>query len=161
MICVTYLEFDTFETGFCQTDDEFGARLQSNILYVYAARNWGHHARAAGATGTETEQLILRLLESESKVSSSSQAMTASKNYSGYSQEVPRQITGIHLAAYFGLGEVMVVTLKGRYDLDSKDSYGWTPLSLAAKRGHEALVKLLLEKGAELESKNNSGWTRS
>jgi ankyrin repeat protein len=34
---------------------------------------------------------------------------------------------------------------------------GQTPLSYAAENGHEAMVKLLLEKGAELESKSNSG----
>jgi ankyrin repeat protein len=29
----------------------------------------------------------------------------------------------------------------------------------AAEEGHEAVVKLLLEKGAELEAKDSSGWT--
>ncbi len=33
------------------------------------------------------------------------------------------------------------------------------PLSWAAKKGHKAVVKLLLEKGAELESKDKRGWT--
>ena len=70
--CVTYLSLDDFETGFCPTDEEFEERLRSNPLYDYAARNWGHHARAAS---TEVEQLILDLLESEAKVSGSSQAM--------------------------------------------------------------------------------------
>ena len=42
------------------------------------------HARAAGK---EAQQLILRLLESELKVSSSSQAMIASKGYPDYSQK--------------------------------------------------------------------------
>ena len=37
--CVTYLSFDTFETGFCRTDEKFEARLQWNPLYDYAARN--------------------------------------------------------------------------------------------------------------------------
>jgi ankyrin repeat protein len=41
-------------------------------------------------------------------------------------------------------------------ELESKDSrYGQTPLVLAAKNGHEAVVKLLVEKGAELESKDD------
>jgi ankyrin repeat protein len=31
---------------------------------------------------------------------------------------------------------------------------GHPPLSWSAKKGHKAIVKLLLEKGAELESKN-------
>jgi hypothetical protein len=46
-ICVTYLSFDVFKTGFCQSDGEFEARLKTNVLYDYAARNWGHHAHLA------------------------------------------------------------------------------------------------------------------
>jgi ankyrin repeat protein len=49
--------------------------------------------------------------------------------------------------------------LKNRHDLDSKDTYGQTPLSRAAENGHEAVVKLLLEKGAELETKDKDGRT--
>ena len=98
-ICITYLLFDTFEAGFCQTDGEFDARLQSNPLYGYAARNWGHHSRAAS---TEI-QLILDLLESQNKISACSQALMASRGYNSYSQHVPRQMMGVQLAAYFGL----------------------------------------------------------
>jgi hypothetical protein len=57
-ICITYLSFSAFESGFCQTDSEFEERLQSNPLYDYAAHNWGYHARAAS---TDMEQLILHL----------------------------------------------------------------------------------------------------
>jgi hypothetical protein len=152
-ICVTYLSFDAFETGFCPTDEEFEARLQLNVLYDYASRNWGHHVRAAS---TEEELLILRFLNSEAKLSASSQAMMASKLFSsdhGFNQRVPRQMTGEHLAAYFGLKEAMTALLKNRHDLDSKDSDGQTPLSWAAGNGHEAIVKLLLEKGANPNSK--------
>jgi ankyrin repeat protein len=40
------------------------------------------------------------------------------------------------------------------------DTYGQTPLSWAAERGHEAVVRLLLEKGAESDWKDNiNGWT--
>jgi hypothetical protein len=150
--CVTYLLFVTFETGFCPTDEEFKARLQSNVLYDYAARNWGHHARVALA---EVDQFILHFLESEAKVSASSQAMMVSRSSSGYSQNVPRHMAGVHLAAYFGLREAIMALLKSGHDLDVKDTYNQTPLSWAARNGHEAVVKLLLEKGAELESKEN------
>ncbi|KAF1950513.1 ankyrin repeat protein, partial [Byssothecium circinans] len=36
-ICVTYILFDAFKTGYCRTDEEFEARLRSHILYGYAA----------------------------------------------------------------------------------------------------------------------------
>jgi ankyrin repeat protein len=39
-------------------------------------------------------------------------------------------------------------------DVKSKDSHGRTPLSWAAECGHEAVVELLLEKGADVESKD-------
>jgi hypothetical protein len=80
--CVIYLSFNAFEADFCLTDKEFKARLQLNPLYNYAARNWGYHAHIAS---TEIGQLILGFLKSKVKVSSSSQAMMASRGSSGYS----------------------------------------------------------------------------
>ncbi|KAH0547754.1 hypothetical protein FGG08_000011 [Glutinoglossum americanum] len=159
-VCVTYLSFDVFETGFCQSDREFEARLQTNVLYDYAARNWGHHACVASIEeGSIEKDLILNFLRSRAKVSAASQAMMTSGSYSDYSQRVLRQITGIHVAAYFGLAGAIMGLLKNGYNPYLRDSYGQTPLSQAAERGHEAVVKLLLERGAELESKSNSGQT--
>ena len=155
-VCVTYLLFDVFKTGFCQSDKEFGARLRTNVLYDYAARNWGHHAY----TVSTKEDLILNLLESRAKVSAASQAMMVSGNCSGYSQRVPTQITGVHVAAYFGLGGTITGLLKNRYNPDLQDSYGRTPLSWAAEGGHEAVVKLLLEAGGvDVDSKDKYGQT--
>ena len=37
--------------------------------------------------------------------------------------------------------------------------HGQTPLSWAARNGHEAAMKLLREKGAELDSKDKNGRT--
>jgi hypothetical protein len=153
--CVTYLSFNSFATGFCPSDEEFEVRLRLNPLYDYAARNWGYHACAAS---TDVQHSILGFLENEAKMASSSQAMMASKHYegdSGYSQRVPRQMTGVHLAACFGLTEMTSTLLKKGYQSGCKDTSGQTPLSWAAENGHEAVVALLLEKGAELESKDN------
>jgi ankyrin repeat protein len=49
--------------------------------------------------------------------------------YDDYSQRVARQITGVHLAACFGLTEITTTLLKIGYQSDSKDTDGRTPLS--------------------------------
>jgi hypothetical protein len=156
-ICVTYLSFDCFQTGFCLTDEDFEARLRLNLLYSYTARNWGYHVRAASI---EEEPLILDLLGNGAKVVAASQAMMASGKYSDYSQRVPRKMTGIHLAAYFGLRETMITLFRNEHDPDAKDARDRTPLSWAAENGHEAVVKLLLDKeGVDPDSKDNGGET--
>jgi ankyrin repeat protein len=43
--------------------------------------------------------------------------------------------------------------------VESKDEDGRTPLSLAAEKGHESVIKQLIERGADLESKDKYGLT--
>jgi ankyrin repeat protein len=159
-VCLTYLSFDTFESGSCPTDEEFENRLRLYPFYDYAARNWGYHA---GAASIEVEQLIRGLLENDAKVAACSQAMMASKLYpgdSGYSQRVPRQIAGVHLAAYFGLKEAMAVLLKNGHDPNTKDGFCWTPLSWAAEKGHDTMVRqLLATDGVDPNCGDNDGLT--
>ncbi|CZR67104.1 uncharacterized protein PAC_17003 [Phialocephala subalpina] len=59
----------------------------------------------------------------------------------------------------YGMGkEEKLIERSEDEEIDSKDNNGWT-LSYAAEMGHEAVVKLLLEKGTELETKDSSGQT--
>jgi hypothetical protein len=51
---------------------------------------------------------------------------------------------------------IVQLLLEKGAELESKDSGGRTPLSWAARKGHEAVVRLLLKK---LESKDKRGWT--
>ncbi|KAI9803499.1 MAG: hypothetical protein M1825_001842 [Sarcosagium campestre] len=157
--CVTYLSFDTFESGLCLTDEEFEARLRKNALYDYAARNWGHHARKASLTS----QVIMEYLESYTKVEASFQAFMATKRYSShanYSQEFPRDITGSHLAAHFGLEKAIKELLIRGHEMNLKDSDLRTPLSWAARSGHDAVIALFSAQNISgIDSKDNSGQT--
>ena len=157
--CITYLSFSAFESGFCRTDDEFEERLHSNQLYGYAAYNWGHHARKAPTLS----QGLIGFLECEAKIEAASQALIAIKKRaegSNNSHHVPKQMTGLHLAAYFGIQEAAHILLQRWQNVDLSDSYGRTPLSYAAENGHDAVVRLLLDKGADIESKDyNRGRT--
>ena len=159
-ICITYLLFDEFESGICQSDNKFEQRLQSNKLYDYAAHNWGHHAREAS---TWCQEIVMEFLQKQPQFEASSQALLAEKLYSSdtsYSQIFPKNMTGLHLAAYFGVEAVVPLLLAtDTVDVDAKDNNGRTPLWWAAWNGHEGTVALLLEKGAELETKDNNGRT--
>ncbi|KAF3155995.1 hypothetical protein TWF569_008034 [Orbilia oligospora] len=64
-------------------------------------------------------------------------------------KDAPRDVTALHLAAYFGLRETITALLKMGNDPDSRDTAGRTPLSVAIGAGQEAVVKLLLENGAK------------
>ncbi|KAI0549032.1 ankyrin repeat-containing domain protein [Xylaria curta] len=159
-VCVTYLSFSIFDVGFCQTDAEFEQSLLSNALYDYAAHNWGDHARVAPV---ELSDLVVDFLQAKPKVARCSQAMMATKDYyrTDYSQNVPRKLTGMHLAAYFGLQDMVVALLAAGNEPDLKDTHGRTPLSYAAERGYEAVVTLLLaNKAVDPNSKDFvRGWT--
>lgn len=108
----------------------------------YAAQNWRHHARANSAL----EQLIVDFLYKKVNAFSFGQPMMAPECHSGYSPNVPRQITRVHDVAYFGPREAMMVSLKNGKYLGSSDSYGRMPRSWAAEYGHDAVAKLLLER---------------
>ncbi|KFZ23699.1 hypothetical protein V502_01827 [Pseudogymnoascus sp. VKM F-4520 (FW-2644)] len=146
-ICVTYLSFDTFESGISPGIVAFEKRQRSNQLYNYASRNWGHHARESFTSIPE----VHNFLKIDAQVQASIQALLVEKEQ--YSQSYPRKMTGLHLAAYFGV-EKTVQHLLGINIPDEKDDDGRTPLSWAAGNGHEDVVKLLLVNNAEVNLKD-------
>ncbi|KFZ00411.1 hypothetical protein V500_01061 [Pseudogymnoascus sp. VKM F-4518 (FW-2643)] len=159
-ICITYLSFNDFETGICQNDEELDKRLQSNPLYDYASSNWGHHARKGFTLIPE----VISFLETKGQVEASIQALFAQESRSGDIQQVSgysqtRPMTGLHLAAYFGLKDAVNSYLETGLSAQLKDSSGRTPLSWAAEKGHEAAAELLLDKGAKVDAKDKFGHT--
>ncbi|KAI7972793.1 hypothetical protein EIK77_003939 [Talaromyces pinophilus] len=157
MTCITYLCYDVFETGFCTRDEDFEERLRSNPFYDYAARNWGHHARNVR---DEVKMQALEFLGDENKISASAQAAMVLKGSLDYSQRVPRNIGALHLAAYFGLVTVVSELLQNGHDSSCVDTYGQTPLALAAANGHDKVVSFLRERpGVDLNCKDQYGRT--
>jgi hypothetical protein len=140
--CITYLSFNVFESGLCQTDDEFEKRLQLYKLYDYASHNWGYHARAASILIPE----VSSFLERKAQVEASSQALFALKEHSadlGYSQKFLKKMIGLHLVAYFGIKAIVKLLLEKGADVNAADQFGQTPLYWASGSGHVDVVKLL------------------
>lgn len=153
MICSTYLSFKVFQNGPCKTDKEFEERLRSNRLYNYAAQNWGLHAQQVQKPCQE----VINFLKSGGNVEASSQALFVNKQViiagEGYNAGFPRHMTGLHLAAYFGV-DYAAQLLLDNISPNMKDGYGRTPLSYAADKGHYAFIQILLEARADTELKD-------
>ena len=161
--CLTYLSFHPFRSGSCLDNKEFESRLEENVFLDYASRYWGQHARTVQEQVYELASLFLHDI---TLVSCAVQTMSMSEyKYDNYSQHFPRQATGLHLTAGFGLlylSERLLSELGGNIGIsaDSKDNHGRTPLLWAAGGGHEAVVKLLVERDdVEADSKDNDGRT--
>lgn len=147
-VCVTYLSFSAFETGVCETKQEFEERLQSFPFYNYAASNWGHHAPK-----DEASQQVIEFLKSKAKVEASGQALMDIKRGSSennYSHDIPEKMTGLHLAGLFGVNKATGTLLELGYSPHVEDTWNRSPLWYASQNGHGAIVELLSAVGADI-----------
>ncbi|KAL6699880.1 ankyrin repeat-containing domain protein [Trichoderma pleuroticola] len=141
-ICVTYLSFSAFETGLCKRGEEFEGRLQLFPLYSYATRNWGRHAPK-----DEASQEVTNFLKSPAKVAASGQVLLDMNSFF-LGRVSPTKMTGLHMAAFFGLNKATETLLDLGHSPNEEDAWKRRPLWYAARNGHVALVKLLLARGA-------------
>ncbi|CAH0031596.1 unnamed protein product [Clonostachys rhizophaga] len=136
-ICVGYLSSPVFENGPCVTEEEVKARLESNPLYDYAARFWGHHARTASTVQRKLMQFLV----------------------SRINQNFPKKISGPHLATYFGTHRPVNDIVENRKSHELRDSCSRAPLLIASENGRELVADLLLVDGADIEVENNDQQT--
>lgn len=153
MACIRYLSFDVFKGGFCRSEKQYKNRLMSNPFYGYASQNWGHHALMASMDG---EQVIIDFLEVPAEPLTSVQEIMAFNHGTwGYIKAIA---TEVHTAAYFGLPITVLAFLEKGHPADSKAVYDWTPLSYAARHGHEEVVKLLIAR-KDVDPNSTDGMT--
>lgn len=156
--CLTYLSYDLFRQGMCLNDTEFEARLSQYPLYSYAAQNWGHHARVH----SKIDDLLLRFLGNTFVLDASVQALFSLKGYYGfesYCMRVPLGFTASHIAAWFGLEEVLQFLISQCDGSSARDSLNRDPLTWAASSGHWSVVKMLLDHGVEPLQHDEDGQT--
>ncbi|KAJ6256405.1 hypothetical protein Dda_8905 [Drechslerella dactyloides] len=147
--CVTYLSYEKFRDGPCETEGLFRTRLKDNVLYDYAAQNWGPHASKSSNQSTES---VMAFLHDGRKVSASAQALEIFNPMADIPSDWPTLLDGLILTVYFGLEEcaARLLTANGRYyDSPAYICRSLTPLQLAATCGRESIAKLLLDSGAD------------
>ncbi|KAJ6256672.1 hypothetical protein Dda_8537 [Drechslerella dactyloides] len=134
-------------------------RFEHHPLYGYAAQNWGYHLQEQ----TGPDPVVIQFLQNGDLVSAAAQALEAasvtSTNFPEY-LFTDMKITGMHLAAYFGLRESLKTLLQADpMGIDQEDINWRTPLSWAARYGQYHTASLLLTRGANVDAKDIDGKT--
>ncbi|KAF3290930.1 hypothetical protein TWF970_000188 [Orbilia oligospora] len=166
--CVTYLLYDNIldenVDSFYSND---GKILKSKALCIYAAQNWGHHARIS-ATGDTP--LISGLLEDKAALLVCNDLMNRGAR-GGRGWRTFGDMKGVHFAAYFGLWKSLSAMIGKGAKLEAKDKNGKTPLHLAMEGdprnyqfvripdNQEGVVRLLLDNGGDPDAKDKNGRT--
>ncbi|KAF2707829.1 ankyrin, partial [Pleomassaria siparia CBS 279.74] len=155
---LTYLHYTEFASGPCKDSAALRKRLERYPLAMYAARYWGDHV--IDYWQGRVPKGIMEFLDSPLKTAAFVQIMYASSSQDfGPMREYPKNVSGLHLAAYFGIQRAVRLILQGDDDTQCAqliDSWGRTPLhsAMAANLGFEEIVKILYVRGTNLDSRD-------
>ena len=144
--------------------------IEDNVLVSYGAEYWGHHAREAFTklahesmscpTTTRLQdsmsaklwtlnQMMLDLLSKQNRVAwltGVAQYLTESpKELWSPSSLAPTNVTGLHVAALFGIQHLVEYYPTQGAKIDAKDSDGQTALHKSSQNGHVGVVQVLLD----------------
>lgn len=156
--CLTYLLFDAFDAGACDGESEdidFDQRTREYPLLGYASLWWGRFAYHTPYT--QVRDKALDFLNSKAHVDASVQALWYTDTTDALTWTAKKGATALHLAAYFGLAELVADMLEMAHDIDAQDSLGNTALMYAAAEGHGAIMVRLLEAGASINITDHNG----
>jgi hypothetical protein len=158
-ICVWFLRLEEFRRRSSSLIKEEITQLVSRYDFLeYSAMNWAVHFQAAMVPeGHSLIALGLELCDVQADRYMSWELVywkgAMDKRFSG-------RCNNLQLASLLGLERVVgqMLAIPG-INVNAANEYGQTPLLLAAVNGHEAVVKLLLDKGADLETNDKYGQT--
>ena len=144
-VCLTYLNFPRV-IGFSPA---LRSVPPTAPFVEYASCYWGTHARS-GITES-VKALALKLLDGYDKCISSKILLLHGVRVEEQPfdlEDTPRGFTGLHGAAYFGCVEITVALFEAnKADVQATDFHGNRAIAWASKRGHEEVVRVLLEQG--------------
>jgi hypothetical protein len=131
------------------------AQVEQHPYFAYAASYWPLHFVSQEVTNADAFRRHARTLCN----TAGHQASIWAPSYFKETFLLWEDWSDLTLASYLGLSEVVHdILFKEKIDIEieAKDRSGQTALVWAAAQGHEAVVKLLLEKGAEIEENDCS-----
>jgi ankyrin repeat protein len=137
--------------------------LAESPLLLYAALHWPEHARRCSTFAKELLDLSRPFFQKESDLRRN--WWETYRKREAWLKASPLPL--LHMASHFGIVlwvRILLTKKTWKYSFhklaDKKDILGQSPLIYAARSGHEAVVRLLLERGADIEAKEKGrGWT--
>ncbi|KAF5013622.1 hypothetical protein FDECE_383 [Fusarium decemcellulare] len=157
--CIRYLMMEEI----CRLGHVWLGEMCAMFPFVeYASFRWAAHTKQSDAKGVPQDDLLQHFAEPPADLMEiwARTCRKLEENPYNYST----QSTGlVHVMLRHGLTAASWALLNKAdqfgMDIDEKDSEGRTPLMLAAGIGNEAIVRLLLDKGAHLEAADLGGRT--
>ena len=146
--CLTYLNFGGLRQH-CMDVHSLEEKSTTYAFLNYAALYWGTYVQQQ--CNDSLTELARTILEHESERPPC--AIQALFPQITRVDSVAKKFSGVHVAAYFGLCENMAKF----FEVEPKDENGQTPLSWSAGRGHEAVVRLLIERDVDINTEDNRG----
>ena len=147
-VCLTYLNFRCVR----ELSPTLSSAPQTLPLVGYASSYWGKHLRREETESVTRGPLALGLLmEFEKHISSQLLLLHYDEDRDWWERDIDRRgglkgFTGLHGAAFFGIVEAAAALLAMKeWDINATDTMGRTALAWAAIRGHEGIVKILLQ----------------
>ncbi|KAL8903177.1 MAG: hypothetical protein Q9207_004099 [Kuettlingeria erythrocarpa] len=159
--CLHYMSIGDLSTpcNFSQEEAEFEERKKQYPFMCYAYEYWGHHARDAMRDRDVTAQ-ALRFLKNPELVATLVQGQWYLGSAEASKWEIRRGANALHVAAWFGLTDVLDDLLEDGLDINAKDPFHeQTPLIYASRRGHSDTVAKLVQLGAYVNNRSARGRT--
>jgi hypothetical protein len=150
--CLVYLLHSAFGSGYCDEDGVLKLTTEWP-LYRYAVHFWPFHIKASGDILDErTWDLLQRFFRTKSSTNGGNFAAWAGALQPDTSLEAVEDTQPLYYAASFGITPLIRKLLDSNPEIEIDARGGRSkspPLQVAAYRDHPAVVKLLLEAGAD------------
>lgn len=182
-ICMAYLSFSAFRDEPCLSEGDLNKRFENNPFYRYSTEHWGYHTNEALGQGLEASRVVeflghgltrgswyqnllyahfcsispSELISLHPHVTNSQLILFVATRLRRVS--IAAGLSPLHVAASFGLHDVVAKLLGEGYSPNAKDSLLRMPIWWAAWNGHTRVVELLLGVTTDLEVRDTQGLT--